>query len=344
MACTNMMGKTNSTRQTAETQSTSCGRLSRRGGFTLIEVVMAGMLSAIIAMVAMGFFYTMAQADRSSKTRSQVMVDMSRTHRALQRTFRTMLLDTSAPRPGETRAARIALVEGGLGPRLELTLTRPPIFGVIDGQPMTAATQNSSAIGALELRRPMITRADGTRLADETQLELWWTPYSVETRQAELDANNTAKGIRIAGGIKSLDMRFAKTNDNKLLERVKTAEVSGWDQVPAYVEANIEMIDGQKASWLFEVAAQGGAAPTPTGGGGGVASADADIPRDVSDRLNEAAGRPPTTTDTASATNANSNPDSAAAAASEAQRLREALALAYRLIAQLTGGGGGGDE
>jgi hypothetical protein len=277
-----------------------------------------------------------------------VMVDMSRTHRALQRTFRTMLLDTSAPKPGETRAARIALVEGGLGPRLELTLTRPPIFGVIDGKAMSAATQNSSAIGAIELRRPMVTRADGTLLADETQLELWWTPYSAETRLADLDANNIAKGIRIAGGIKSLDMRFAKTDDNKRLEKVKSAEVSGWDQVPAYVEANIEMIDGQKAAWLFEVAAQGG---------GGVASADADIPRELANRYYDQTGRRPTpepasaSTDsstssssgTSSGSSASSNASSAAAAASEAQRLREALALAYRLLAQLGGGGGGGE-
>lgn len=344
MACKNMNGNTTTTRQPMYARRT---RHSRRGGFTLIEVVMAGMLSAVIATVAMGFFYTLAQTDRSSKVQSQVMVDMSRTHRALQRTFRTMLLDSAAPRPGEARSARIALVEGGLGPRLELTLTRPPIFGVIDGKAMTAATQNSSTIGALELRRPMLTRADGTRLADETQLELWWTPYSVETRQADVDASNIAKGIRIAGSIKSLDMRFAKTNDNKLLEKVKTAEVSGWDQVPAYVEANIEMIDGQKASWLFEVAAQGGAAPTPTGGGGGVAAADADIPEGIRNAVETAQGRP-TTTDAASAST-DQPANAASAAASEEQRLQEALALAFRLIAQLTRGGrgapaGGGDD
>ncbi len=336
---------------TAATRSRKAmSRAHRSRGFTLIEVVLAGMLSAIVAAVCLGFVFTLTRADAASAERTAVMVDMSRIHRAFQHTFRTMLLDTTPPKPGQSRQARIALLEGGLGPRLELTLMRPPVLGVIDGKPMSLEAQNSAAVGALELRRPIKLLSDGSAMTDESSLELWWTPYAQETGKPELDQRQQAKGVRIAGNIQSMGVSFYRTGENKTLERQRTAEIAGWDQVPAYVEASVQMTDGQQTSWLFEVAAQGGQTPGPVAGGGGYA-ADADLPKDITDRLqNELAGggtsKPPTNTDpdpgsgTGTGGPSTGNPQARDPAA-EAQRLSEALAMAMRLIARLNGGGGG---
>lgn len=340
---------------TAATRTTQAvSRAHRSRGFTLIEVVLAGMLSAIVAGACLGFVFTLTRADAASAERTAVMVDMSRIHRAFQHTFRTMLLDTTPPKPGDARQARIALLEGGLGPRLELTLMRPPVLGVIDGKPMSLETQHSAAVGALELRRPIKILSDGSAMTDESSLELWWTPYAQETGKPELDQRQQAKGVRIAGNIQSMGVSFYRTGENKTLERQRTAEIAGWDQVPAYVEASVQMTDGQQTSWLFEVAAQGGRTPGPVAGGGGY-SADADLPRDITDRLqNELAGggtsKPPTNTDPGTGTGTGTsafgggpgtgNPQARDPAA-DAQRLREALAMAMRLIARLNGGGGG---
>ncbi|MCU0688968.1 MAG: prepilin-type N-terminal cleavage/methylation domain-containing protein [Phycisphaerales bacterium] len=326
--------------------------LSRRA-FSLIELVMAVGLSAIIAAVAMGFFFSMTRADAASAQRTDATVQMSRIHRALQRTFRTMLLDTAAPRTGENRQARISLVETALGPRLELTLTRPPVLGLIGGKPMDPATQHSTAVGALELRRPFRTTITPARTTDPNapeELELWWTPYDLASRQPVKDPNGQTQGVLIATGIAQLDIRFAKTGENKRLEKQATAEISTWDNVPAFVDVQLTMINGQRASWLIEVAAAGGVSPGQ-GLRGGVAAIDADLPADTLERLRDVVSPPTASTDASANANPNANDSSpsaqlnaAANAASEAQRLREALALAFRLIAQLQGGGGGDEE
>ena len=334
---------------TAATRTTQAmSRAHRSRGFTLIEVVLAGMLSAIVAGACLGFVFTLTRADAASAERTAVMVDMSRIHRAFQHTFRTMLLDTTPPKPGDARQARIALLEGGLGPRLELTLMRPPVLGVIDGKPMSLEAQNSAAVGALELRRPIKLLSDGSAMTDESSLELWWTPYAQETGKPELDQRQQAKGVRIAGNIQSMGVSFYRTGENKTLERQRTAEIAGWDQVPAYVEASVQMTDGQQTSWLFEVAAQGGQTPGQVAGGGGY-SADADLPRDITDRLqNELAGggtsKPPTNTDPGTGTGTGTgtggpgtgNPQARDPAA-DAQRLSEAIAMARRIIARMGG-------
>jgi prepilin-type N-terminal cleavage/methylation domain-containing protein len=325
---------------------------SSRRAFSLIELVMAVGLSAIIAAVAMGFFFSMTRADAASAQRTDTTVQMSRIHRALQRTFRTMLLDTAPARTGENRQARISLVETALGPRLELTLTRPPVLGLIGGKPMEPATQHSTAVGALELRRPFRNTLAPARTTDPNapeELELWWTPYDLATRQPVKDPDGQNQGVRIATGIAQLDIRFAKTGENKRLEKQSTAEISTWDNVPAFVDVQLIMVNGQRASWLLEVAAAGGTAPGQ-GLRGGVAALDADLPQDTLERLREAASPPTANNDNNANPNANDtrNPNSAlnaaANAASEEQRLREALALAFRLIAQLQGGGGGDEE
>lgn len=337
------------------------GRAIGRRGFTLVELVLAAALSAIIAAACVGLYTTIARADDISRQRTEAIVDMSRVHRALQRAVRTMLLDDTPPKRDETRQARIALMEAAHGPRFELTLMRPPVLGLIAGKPMDPTSRHTPMAGAFELRQaPARTR--GGRAVDDG-LELWWTPYPPGTRAARTGADGTAEGMLVSGGLRSLDIAFAKTGENKQLDRFKTGEITDWNNIPAFVEVNVEMLDGQRASWMLEVAAQGGRMPGTAGAG------DSDIPIALLDRLRaesgpngpEGTGAAEPRTDSSGKPRDPRGSDSGAGGggpsgsngpggdgrpprdpADEARRLAEAFEMLNRLLQQLAGGGGGG--
>lgn len=344
-----------------------------RPAFTLLEMILAASLAAIIAAACIGLYTTIARADEISRLRTEAIVDMSRVHQAMQRAARTMLLDDRPPpAKNEQRQARIALIEAANGPRLELTLMRPPVLGLIAGKPMDPTARHTPMAGAFELRAAPInprakSRADLSTAAGMPQpapeLELWWTPYPPGSRSARSAPDGSPEGILVSAGIRTLDIAFAKTGENKQLDRFRTGEITDWNNIPAFLEVNIEMLDGQKASWMLEVAAQGGKMPGTAGAG------DSDLPVALIERLrtetdiavpptaggtSTSGGNNSSNADTNNPGSDNANPGSNTGdsgsgntrpprdAAEEARRLAEAFDMLNRLLQQLSGGGGGG--
>ncbi|MFT3683476.1 MAG: prepilin-type N-terminal cleavage/methylation domain-containing protein [Phycisphaerales bacterium] len=242
-----------------------------RRAFTLIEVLMAATLGAVVAGACFGLFATIQRADAKSKERTASVEAMSRLHRTLQKTLRTILLDlprppmqNGAPAPDAGRT-RVSLTEASDGmQRLEVTLSQPPILGLIAGKPVDPITRYQPVRGVFEMRRPVTTAS--LRSGEQTPIELWWTPYVAGT-----DTPIPNSSVKVADSMQALQFRFAKTNDQKRLEKMANASFADWGQIPAYVEVQVQTVDGNKAQWMFEVSGSTGMEP-------GQNQADADLP------------------------------------------------------------------
>ncbi|MDP1661831.1 MAG: prepilin-type N-terminal cleavage/methylation domain-containing protein [Phycisphaerales bacterium] len=252
-------------------------------GFTLIEVLMAAALGVIVAGACIGLFAAIQRADKRSNQRTASIESMSRLHRTLQRTMRTVLLDlpkrrpAGTPDPLEPPRTRVALTESSDGlQRLEVTLSQPPIMGLVAGRPADPISRYQPVRGLFEMRRPVTVST--LRSGEAAPIELWWVPY-----QVGLDEPNTDAQVKVADSINELAFRFAKTNEQKQLEKMRTASFTDWSQIPAYVEVQVTTIDGTKAQWMFEVSGSTGMEP-------GENQADADLPAAVVERYRTIAG------------------------------------------------------
>lgn len=261
---------------TSNPTSTRRFRSSRRG-FTLIEMLMAASLGVIVAGACVGLFAAIQRADANSKERTASVEAMSRLHRTLQRTMRTVLLDLPKSRPAgtpdplEAPKTRVSLVETSDGlQRLEVTLSQPPILGLIAGRPIDPITRYQPVRGNFEMRRP--TTAASLRSGKAAPIELWWVPYEMGTETPHTEAS-----VKVADSLDALQFRFAKTNEQKQLEKMANASFADWSQIPAYVEVQVTTIDGTKAQWMFEVSGSTGMEP-------GQNQADADLPAAVAER------------------------------------------------------------
>lgn len=244
---------------------------------------MAAALGVIVAGACIGLFAAIQRADKRSNQRTASIEAMSRLHRTLQRTMRTVLLDlpkrrpAGTPDPIEAPRTRVALTETSDGlQRLEVTLSQPPIMGLVAGRPADPISRYQPVRGMFEMRRPVT--AASLRSGDPSPIELWWVPY-----QVGIDEPNTDAQVKVADSINELAIRFAKTNEQKQLEKMRTASFTDWSQIPAYVEVQITTIDGAKAQWMFEVSGSTGMEP-------GENQADADLPAALVERYRTIAG------------------------------------------------------
>ncbi|MBY0307268.1 MAG: prepilin-type N-terminal cleavage/methylation domain-containing protein [Phycisphaerales bacterium] len=251
----------------------------RRAGraFTLIEVLMAATLGALVAGACFGLFATIQRADAKSKERTASVEALSRLHRTLQKTMRTVLLDLPRVRtpgvdaPTEPSRTRVALTETSDGlQRLEVTLSQPPVLGLIAGKPIDPVSRYQPVRGVFEMRRPATVA--GLRSGRPGPIELWWTPYETGN-----DSPIPNASVKVADSMSALQFRFARTNDQKQLEKMASANFADWGQIPAYVEVQVQAIDGTNAQWMFEVSGSTGMEP-------GQNQADADLPAAVVER------------------------------------------------------------
>lgn len=279
---------TNASLNTPQTLQRAPRPIRRRArAFTLIEVLMAAALGVIVASACIGLFAAIQRADTKSKQRTASIEAMSRLHRTLQRTMRTVLLDLPKTRPAgstdpvEVPETRVALSETSDGMQtLEVTLSQPPIMGLVAGRPSDPVTRYQPVKGVFEMRRP--ATAESIRSGKQAPIQLWWTPY-----KTGIDELNTDAQVKVADSIDALSFRFAKTNEQKQLEKMRTASFADWSQIPAYVEVQVTTIDGTQAQWMFEVSGSTGMEP-------GQNQADADLPPAVAERYRAvaAANRP----------------------------------------------------
>lgn len=72
----------------------------RRRAFTLLEVLLAAVLGAMVVITCVAMFGALNRVGTSSRHRAERAVELTRTHRILGRTFRLLLMsDTPYPRP-----------------------------------------------------------------------------------------------------------------------------------------------------------------------------------------------------------------------------------------------------
>lgn len=132
--------------------------------FTLLELMLAVVLGALVLATTLGVFMALQRSDRHNQRQLQAAVELSTAHRACELAMRTLILsptrppvqpvDPAAPRPGvappapepaEFEVPRLVLSRDGTGramrwidgsgrveefepQRLEITIERPPVF------------------------------------------------------------------------------------------------------------------------------------------------------------------------------------------------------------------------
>ena len=228
--------------------------MSTRRGFTIIELALATLLGSLIVAVCLGVFGAIARGDERSARRAQQVFEVSRMHTTMQKAARLLVMDqpnilmqamTGGAAPAPSGRPRIILEsdrETGLQ-RLELVVAEPPILGskpkAGDADPLA---KYAAVRGAFELR------PDDEKNPDSKSL--YWVNYvpgQAEQRQVSSES-------LIATGILRMHWRLAKTNaETKKLVRLEEAQISSWNDLPAFMEVGVETVDGLKNEWMFEV-------------------------------------------------------------------------------------------
>lgn len=132
---------------------------------------------------------------------------------------------------------------------LELVMARAPIaLKLKDG---TAAFANPEAGGGVRGR---------FELRPEPSTNGWSVWYTAFAASDGPEGPRVGMGERrLAGGLKKFDWTFQKTGktpDNKptgLLEKLTELRAADTSEIPAYVEVDVETVEGQKANWMFEI-------------------------------------------------------------------------------------------
>lgn len=128
--------------------------------------------------------------------------------------------------------------------------------------------------GALELR-PQRTRSRTARTEAPEQVlwELWWVPLAPRT-EVEADApapSPIGEAYLVASDIAYLQYRMFDDRSRRT-----TFQAAFMQDIPAYVEVEVETARGLKANWLFEVSwSIGNELPPEQAAGGDAASKDA---------------------------------------------------------------------
>ena len=241
-------------------------------GFTLLETVMAAALGGMIVAVCLSVFALVDRTDSAMSRRAQQVSDLSLVHQAMQRSLMSLVMvprapvginseggQNAAPGPGERRFV-LEFADEQIDPRLlgeprivpvgdrvdtqrlELVLSRPPLPGLSTQRRGRETDASAGGVhGAFELRptRPEeLAGSISVRRNKPAGMSLWWMPIDTTTSRESL----------LVSGLSVFQWKVFRDR-----ERVDEFHVARWHNLPAYVEVEIETIDGVYATWLFEV-------------------------------------------------------------------------------------------
>lgn len=136
----------------------------RARGFTLLEIMLAALIGAMVVTASIGVFNVLGDTDRRMGSRYAQSVELARLHLIMQRAMRTLLLaPDAAPNAGadtNTRAgdAAAALTETDLPPRL--LIETDPSTTAADMARRTAQAAGLDAIGITAPQRMEIVLAE----------------------------------------------------------------------------------------------------------------------------------------------------------------------------------------
>lgn len=286
----------NMTRTMHLTQITHSSR-----GFTLLETVMAAALGMLVLAGALSMFVVMQQAQEAVLTRAESSNEIARIHRTMQRTFSTLMMLDRMPAPGEAPGDENAEGENGEDdpgltdvPADGLELEEPPpvprlvlepdprfpgqdiqrLEIVLASQPIPLDTARDSvqniaqstwaaqswAAETLALDAPpddgpgirgsflLIENARTATDIRDPGWSLWWSPV-------------VGDRVQVATGLRRLRWTLARTGETGLTQHEQYSATLAMD-LPAYAEVELEMVNGQYANLMFEIAWSTGEEPS----------------------------------------------------------------------------------
>jgi len=237
-----------------------------RRAFTLIEIVLASAIGGLVIIACLSAMTTLNHADTLLARRTTQSIDLSTVHSAMRTAFLSLSMAPRTSPNAEAEAARDP--ENAPPPRLLLEFVKPPIpvsllgegrivkpadrvatqrLELVLSQPPLAGLRTAGPTGqlrgAFELRptRPEELAHPGDR---PLGMSLWWRPMGQRGSLPPGRETMLMPGLVVCQWTVFADR-----------ERVHEFAASSWNDLPAYVELEVETRDGAYASWLFEVEA-----------------------------------------------------------------------------------------
>lgn len=251
---------------------------ARRRGFTVVELLLAAALGAMVVMASMTLFAAISRTERRTAVRDFGQQELSRLNAAIRKATSQIVVLGFAPRPAPPTPPAVALPEGvepaepeepGTYPRLiletdtmtgmqrmELVVAEPPVLGGADGVALEAdaGKRFSMTRGAFVVRPSIGTLPDDVMrevLPGTPLFDVWWVP--VDRKEEGLAPVGRAEGVIVARGLTELRWRFFKSDENRQLQALTSAKVTARSELPAYFEMDVATVQGHKGKWMFEV-------------------------------------------------------------------------------------------
>ncbi len=184
----------------------------------------------------------------------------------------SLLADASGANAGVFRRAKMAGASWGSGPqRLEVVVSKPPIspdairamhprMAQVAYQQQLAAQRDISGElppmhrlpmrSVFELRPDFATRYnDGRSRGSADGWTLWWRPLpSDPTVPVPADPTQDMEAVPLASGLVSCHWRVFQKGEYK-----DQYEAIYWNDLPGYIEMEVQTADNLTADWLFEI-------------------------------------------------------------------------------------------
>lgn len=280
--------------------------MRRRRGFTLLEVMLAAMLGAMVVVACVGLFGAIESQTQLGRARFGETLEIGLTHGTAERAIQLLVMSDSPPPVEPTARSReranqedpeaetapeeplappetprfvlepdpglsgsIELYDGRrISPqRLEVALRSPPVFVPTEArspEEVRETRRERRSREEAEVEDPdavEIAIAPGIRGVFELEFvpdnlggtwSLWWRQFGAETGMGESETDwpeGMAPGrIRLASELTRVHWQVFRGNE------MRDALTATWpDDLPAYVQLEIESIRGTNHQWLFEV-------------------------------------------------------------------------------------------
>ncbi len=254
---------------------------ARRAGFTVVELLLAAALGAMVVMASMTLFAAISRTERRTAVRDFGQQELARLNAAIRKATSQIVVLGFAPRPAPPAPPAVALPEGvepaeseepeepetyprlildtdtmtGMQ-RMELVVAEPPVLGGADGVALEAdaGKRFSMTRGAFVVRPSIGTLPDDVMrevLPGTPLFDVWWVP--VDRNEEGLAPVGREEGVIVARGLTELRWRFFKSDENRQLQALTSARVTARSELPAYFEMDVATVQGHKGRWMFEV-------------------------------------------------------------------------------------------
>ncbi|MEM9065424.1 MAG: prepilin-type N-terminal cleavage/methylation domain-containing protein [Planctomycetota bacterium] len=243
-----------------------------RRGFTLLEIVLAVLVSSMVLSACLALFRVLDRSNNALGERAQQFLGVGAAQEAMQNAFTSLLMMSGGGNPqAEVGRPRLLLSDprasGVSGiPRLEVVVTKPPLPGLapfvfeedLERDEVRSGNRASRRGDRERIRREGERYWDGRPIRGAFELRqepsgLWslvWRNLAVGGEPLRDVPEQTTTLIE---GLRSLEwLVFDDRRKQRNYSASRTADI------PAYAECRLQTTAGHTALWLFEVVWQQG--------------------------------------------------------------------------------------